>query len=128
MMMGIWVLALLGIGVWSLVSWAIHALLGLDPAQLGNLKPLIAQWPYADELDLWLPGWQRLVQFALDITQNLLAGIHSAAPWIAWAVWGIGCGMVVFVAAVATMALVLYRKAAAASNQPRRADLPPVQR
>ena len=88
--------------MWSLVSWAVHAVLGLDPARLDDLEPLIAEWPYADELDLWLPGWERLVQLVLDITQNLLAGIHSAAPWIAWAVWGVGCTLVVFVAAVAT--------------------------
>ncbi len=74
MMIGIWMVALIGIGIWSLVSWGVHALLSLEPDRLAELKPLIAQIPFADELDRWLPGWQALLQFALDLTQGLLAG------------------------------------------------------
>lgn len=127
MMIGIWVLALLGVGVWSLVSWGVHALLRLGPTRIGELEPLIAQIPFAAQLDLWLPGWQTLLQFALDLTQGLLAALNSAAPWLAWAVWAVGCGTIVCFAALATLALVLYRKAAAASNRPRHPALPPAE-
>lgn len=128
MLIGIWTVALIGIGIWSLVSWGVHALLSLEPDRLAELEPLIAQIPFADELDRWLPGWQALLQFALELAQGLLAGVSSAAPWLAWAVWAVGSGTIALTAALATLALVLYRRAAAASHQPQRPALPPLGR
>ncbi|WP_418316059.1 hypothetical protein [Piscinibacter sakaiensis] len=110
MLLLIWAIALLCIGLWSLACWGIAHLLAMQPADFQDLKSLADQWPYRDELDRWLPGWQTLLQFLLDLAQGLLAGLSNAAPWLVWTLWAIGAGLALLVAGLLTAAVLLLRK------------------
>jgi hypothetical protein len=98
MMIFLWICTLFTLGIWSFAAWALHALLTLDAGQIGNLKPLIDQIPYAEVLSHWLPGFQDVLRFMIDMTQVMLGWVGSAAPVIAWVVWGLGAAVIVLVA------------------------------
>lgn len=53
MLIAIWVLALLGIGLWTLTAWGLNALLTIDPSRLQDLKPLIHEIPFGETIDQW---------------------------------------------------------------------------
>ena len=109
MLIAIWIATFFGIALWSLTCWGLHALLTLDPTRIQELKPLIEQVPYGDKIELWVPGWQTLLQFAIDVAQGLFAGIAGAAPWLAWAIWVSGSVVLVVIAGVVSLAVVLIR-------------------
>lgn len=118
MMIATWLAALFAAALWSLTCWGVHALLTIDSTRVQELKPLIERIPYGETLELWIPGWQTLLQFAIDLTQGLLAGIAGAAPWLVWVVWGAGMAVIVLIAGLASLLIVLVRKESKAS-QPR---------
>ncbi len=117
MMIATWLAALFATALWSLSCWGVHALLTIDSTRVQELKPLIERIPYGETLELWLPGWQTLLQFAIDLTQGLLAGVASAAPWLVWVVWGAGMAVIVLIAGLASLLIVLVRKESKASQQ-----------
>ena len=61
MHIAIWIIAALTLGLWSLLSWGVAAVLGMDPTWVGNLQPLVANIPYADLIETWVPGWQAMM-------------------------------------------------------------------
>lgn len=109
MLIAIWIFTLLGVALWSLTCWGLHALLTLGPSRVQDLKPLIEQIPYGDKIELWVPGWQTLLQFVIDIAQGLLASVTQAAPWLAWAIWAAGTVIMLVIAGIVSLAVVLIR-------------------
>jgi hypothetical protein len=111
MVIAIWVITALVIGLWSLVAWALHALLGMDAAALlGDLKPLIDQLPYGAVIEQWVPGWQALLHSTLSLAQTLVGWVGGAGPVVVWIIWGVGAALLVGCGLVLTLAAVLLRK------------------
>lgn len=119
MLIAIWVLTLLGIALWTLTAWGLQALLTMDPGRLQDLKPLIHEIPFGETIDQWLPGWRALLAVAIDATQSLMAWIGHAAPWLVWAMWGVGTAGLLLGAGVLSLAVVLIRRGMRASEQQR---------
>jgi hypothetical protein len=90
MHIAIWVLIVIGLGVWSLLAWGLHAVLTLDPQWLDDVQALIERVPYAEVIDRWVPGWRELLAATTDLAQTVLGWVGSNAPLVAWIVWGIG--------------------------------------
>ncbi len=106
----IWILALLSLGLWSLLAWGVAALLGLDPSWVGDLEPLVKQVPYAEVINAWIPGWQGLVLATLDLTRTLLGWLGGAGVVVVWVLWGLGAAVVLGLAALASLAVALIRR------------------
>lgn len=118
MVIGIWVLTAIFIGLWSLVAWALHALLGMDAsALLGDLKPLIDQLPYGSVIEQWVPGWQALLHGGLALAQTLLGWVGGAGPVVVWIVWGLGTALLVGAGLLLTLAAALLRKGVAGGQK-----------
>ena len=117
MVIAVWILTLLGLAVWSLVAWGLHALLGLDgQALLGDLKPLIDQIPYGSVIEAWVPGWQGLLQATLELAQTLLGWLGSAGPVLVWVLWGVGAATLLLIGGVLTAIVMVARRATAPSR------------
>ena len=86
----IWFLTLLGLALWSLLAWGLHAVLSIDPQWLDDVEALIKRVPYADAIERWFPGWEQMLGVATDLAQTVLGWVGSNAPLVAWIVWGIG--------------------------------------
>jgi hypothetical protein len=112
----IWIVVLGGLALWSLLGWGLYRLLSMDQAWLGDLRPLIDSVPFGGWLDRWLPGWQALVELAVDAVQIALGALGAAAPVVVWAVWGVGVLVLVGGGALLSLVVVLLRDA-----PPRRA-------
>lgn len=110
MLIAIWVLTLLGLGLWSLTAWGLQALLTMDASRLQDLKPLIHEIPFGETIDQWMPGWRALLAVAIDATQGLVAWVGHAAPWLIWALWGVGAAGLLLGAGVLSLAVVLIRR------------------
>ena len=119
MLIAIWVLALLGIGLWTLTAWGLDALLSIDPSRLQDLKPLIHEIPFGETIDQWVPGWRALLAVAVDMTQTAVAWIGHAAPWLVWALWGVGTAGMLLLAGIVSLAVVLIRRGMRASDAAR---------
>jgi hypothetical protein len=90
MHIAIWIFTLLGLVLWSLLAWGLHALLAIDPSWLDDVEELVMRVPYADVIERWFPGWERLLGAAVDLAQTVLGWVDSNAPLVAWIAWGIG--------------------------------------
>lgn len=119
MLIAIWVLALLGIGLWTLTAWGLNALLTIDPSRLQDLKPLIHEIPFGETIDQWVPGWRALLAVAVDLTQTAVAWIGHAAPWLVWAMWGVGTAGMLLLAGIVSLAVVLIRRGMRVSESQR---------
>ncbi len=86
----IWICTALLLALWSATAWGLYRLLGLDPSWVSDLKPLIGAIPDGEVIDAWVPGWRGLLQSLVDLTQSLLSGLGSAAPWLVGVVWAVG--------------------------------------
>jgi hypothetical protein len=107
----VWILAFIAIGLWSLLSWALYALLGLDVAVLlGDLRPLIQDVPYGSVIEQWVPGWQALLHSLLSLTQTLLGWLGGAAGVIVAVLWALGTAVVLGCAGLLTLVIRLVRK------------------
>ncbi|WP_152543554.1 hypothetical protein [Methylibium sp. T29] len=62
---------------------------------------------WGDWLATWLPGWQDLLRLGIGLTQAALAWVGSAAPWIVWTVWGLGCAALLGIAGLLSLLLKL---------------------
>lgn len=120
MMILVWVLALLGLVLWSLFAWGVHAVLSIDVSRLQDLKPLIDDFPYGEQIDRWVPGWQALLKLAVDAGQHLLGWVGAAAPWLAWALWLVGAGLILMVAGLGSLGVVLLRRGMRLAEAQRR--------
>jgi hypothetical protein len=90
MHIAIWIFTLIGLALWSLLAWGLHAVLSIDPQWLDDAALLIKHVPYADAIERWFPGWEQLLHLAVDLAQSALSWVGSNAPLVAWIVWGIG--------------------------------------
>jgi len=122
MHIAIWVIAALTLGLWSLLSWGVAAVLGMDPTWIGNLQPLVAEIPYADLIEAWVPGWQAMLVSLLHLVQSLLGWLGGAGMIVVWVLWGVGALFIVGSAAVLSLIVVLVRRSSAspapANNTP----------
>lgn len=109
MMLAIWIITLCGVALWSLSCWGLHVLLTLGPDRIHELKPMIEQIPYAEQIERWIPGWQTLLQFAIDITQGVFSAVANAAPWLALAIWASGMLILLLVAGGVSLVVALIR-------------------
>jgi hypothetical protein len=107
----VWILAFISLGLWSLVAWALYALLGMDAAALlGDLRPLIQDLPYGSVIEQWVPGWQALLHSTIGLAQTLLGWLGGAAGVIVIIIWGLGAAVVVGCAALLTVIIRLLRR------------------
>jgi hypothetical protein len=107
----VWILAFVAIGLWSLVAWALYALLGLDAATLvGDLRPLIQDMPYGAVIEQWVPGWQELLHSTIGLAQTLLGWLGGAAGVIVIIIWVLGTAVVVGCAGLITVIIRMLRK------------------
>jgi hypothetical protein len=109
----IWILAALALAAWTLVSWGLHAVLALDPKWVGDIGPVLAQVPYRDVLEAWIPGWEALLRAAIDLSMVALGWLGSIGPVLVWVVWGLGALGIVGLAALASGIVALVRRATA---------------
>lgn len=119
----IWIVTLLLIGLWSLLSWGVHALLSIDVKMVGQLGPHLDQLPGAAWLDIWVPGWRELLVGSAELMQTLLSWLGAAGPVIVWVLWALGTGGLVLCALLASGVVALVRKAI----KPPAPPAPPVQ-
>ncbi len=112
----VWILTLLALGLWSLLAWGTHVVLTLDPAVVGNLKPLVEQIPYGALIEQWVPGWQALLTATIDLTQSALGWLGGAAGVIVWIVWSLGALLIVGGGVVGSVIVALVRKGARAAG------------
>jgi len=105
----IWVVAVLAVGLWSLCAWGLHTLMSMDPGWIRDLGPLMDRIPYGTELDRWMPGWREMLQGTTELATTVLGWVGGSAPWIAWALWGVGTAALVVTAALLTLVVVLLR-------------------
>lgn len=116
MHLAIWLIALVCLGLWSLLAWALAALLGVDPAWLGDLEPLLARVPYADVIEAWVPGWQALAASLLQLSQALLRWLGDLGPWLVLALWSLGAACIIGTGALLSFVVVLVRRAGRRSS------------
>lgn len=90
MHIAIWIFTFVGWALWSLLAWGLHAVLAIDPQWLDDVEALIKRVPYAEAIERWFPGWQHVLESAVDLAQTVLGWVGSNAPLVAWIVWGIG--------------------------------------
>lgn len=115
MQIAIWLLALVGIGLWSLAAWGMDALLTIDASRMQDLKPLIHDIPFGETIDQWVPGWRALLAVAVDATQALIGWVGHAAPWLIWALWGVGTAGLLLLAGIVSLAVWLIERGMRAS-------------
>lgn len=125
MLIAIWTIALLGISLWTLAAWGLAQVLTLDPTRLQGLKPLIHEIPFGETIDQWFPPWRGLLAVAVDMTEHLVRWVGDAAPWLVWAVWGTGTGLMLLLAGLTSLAVVLIQRGVRVSERQRALDAPP---
>lgn len=109
MLPALWILTLLGIALWSLCAWGLHALLTIEPQWLDDLASAIETLPFGPALTDWLPGWRTLVEAVAGATQDGLAAIAASVPWIVWLVWGAGTVTLLVLAGGLSLLVALLR-------------------
>jgi hypothetical protein len=118
MHIAIWLLAILGLGLWTLLAWGVAAVLGMDPTWIGNLQPYVAQIPYADVIEAWVPGWQAMLVSTLHLVQSLMGWLGGAGLVVVWVLWGVGALCIVGAAALLSLVVVLVKRSAGGSAPP----------
>ena len=110
MHIAIWIVAALGLALWSLLAWGVAALLAMNPTWIGDLQPYLAQIPYADLIEAWIPGWQAMLVSVLYLAQSLVGWLGGAGRVVLWVLWGAGALCIVGSAALLSLVVVLVRK------------------
>ena len=109
MHVAIWIIVALSLGFWSVMAWALHALLSHGSGWFADLVALADRWPQAVWIDAWIPGWRELLHAALDLTRQALGWLGDAAPWAVWALWGMGALFAVGCGALMSLIVALLR-------------------
>jgi hypothetical protein len=118
MHIAIWIFTLIGLAIWSLLTWGLHALLSIDPKWLDDVEALVKNVPYADLIERWFPGWQQLLGVVMDLAQTVLGWVGNNAPLVAWIVWGIGALMLLSLGGVLSLIVCLLSDKKAAPPTP----------
>ena len=105
----IWSLAVLAVTVWSLMAWAAHRLLAMDPSWVGEVGRTTAAGPLGTWLELWWPGAAELLSRSAELAQSMLAGVGAFAPWLVGAVWALGALVLLGGAGALSLALRWWR-------------------
>jgi hypothetical protein len=109
MIVAIWILAVVCIALWSLAAWGLHGLLTIDPAALSALHERLAQIPYAEQIEAWIPQWREWLRFGIEMLQWGLAQIGTAAPVVIALIWGLGVLAALVVAGLLSLLVKLIR-------------------
>jgi hypothetical protein len=126
MLPAIWIFTLLGVTLWSLLCWGLHALLAVDPMWVEDVEALIREVPFAAWIGHWVPGWHEMLNVAMDLTSIVLSWVGTNAPLVAWIVWAIGALALFGMGMVLTLAVCLLRELrSSAVSAPRAVDIPP---
>ena len=112
MHIAIWLVAAIGLGLWSLLCWGVAAVLGMDPTWIGNLQPYVEKIPYASVIETWVPGWQALMVSTLHLVQSLMGWMGGAGRVVVWVLWALGALCVVGGAALLSLVVALVRRSA----------------
>jgi hypothetical protein len=105
----IWIVAALGLALWSLACWGLYQLMTLDARWVEDVHDLVRQIPYGDVIETWIPGWQGLMQALIELAQVLLRWLGDWAPMVAWIAWGAGAALAVGAAGLASLVVLLLR-------------------
>lgn len=116
MLIAIWILTLIGLVLWSLASWGLHALLSIDPRWVEDVEKLIHEIPYAETIDRWFPGWRELLGVLMDLSELVLGWVGNNAPLVAWVVWGVGAIVLLLGGLLLTLIVCLLRDKPAAQR------------
>lgn len=106
----IWLLAGLGLALWTLLAWGVASLFGLDLGGMGDLRPVLDALPFVWVLDASIPGWRELLLVSVELAQTLLAWAGSAGAVVVWVVWGVGAALIAGGAALLSLAVALIRR------------------
>jgi hypothetical protein len=135
MLPAIWIVTLLGVTLWSLLCWGLHALLAVDPLWVEDVEALIREVPFATWSAHWVPGWHEMLNVAMDLTSVVLSWVGSNAPLVAWIVWIIGTLVLIGQGMLLTLIVCLLREsrptpssAAQTAAAAKQASSSPVQR
>lgn len=112
MIIAIWLLAVVLVGLWSLLAWGLFVLAAVDIGTVGDLGPWMARVPFGDVLEAWFPQWQDVVRLLWDVLHLSLAWLGKALPVLVWVVWGLGTGGVVLLAGLLTLLVALLQRKA----------------
>jgi hypothetical protein len=107
----IWILAFIALALWTATAWAVHALLSVDPAWVGDLAPLLDKVPFAAWLDTWIPSWDAVLSGSLELVQTLLKAAGGIGLWVVWVMWALVAFVIVAGAALLSVVVALVRKA-----------------
>jgi hypothetical protein len=113
MLVFIWLLAGFCLLLWSLAAWGLNALLTADPQWVADLGEFAAKVPFGAWIERWVPGWQDLLQLALDMAQSALDWVGDAAPLVVWVTWGAGTAVMLLGAVLLTAMVLILRPAKA---------------
>ena len=105
----IWSLAVLAVTVWSLMAWAAHRLLAMDPSWVGEVGRTAADGPLGAWFERWWPGASEMLARSAELMQSMLAGLGALAPWLVGAVWALGALVLLGGAGVLSLALRWWR-------------------
>ena len=110
MVIAIWLLTALAIALWSLGCWGVHGLLTLDPRWVDEGRARVGELPHPAWMEVWLPGWQQLMEAAFDIAHVALQWVGSAAPTVVWIAWGVGTAALLLLAVGLTVLVETVRR------------------
>lgn len=118
LIVAVWSVTGLLVLAWSLLSWALHALLtSPDPWVLAWVQSLAPESWLAGRLAQF-PGGHEHVVLVVEWARWIFSWVRGVAPWLAWAVWGTGTAALITAGLVASLVVVLWRSAQAASRLP----------
>jgi hypothetical protein len=110
----IWIVAALGLALWSLACWGLYRLMTLDARWVEDVHDLVRQIPCGEAIERWIPGWQGLMQALIELAAVLLRWVGDWAPLVAWAAWGVGALVIAGSAGLVSLIVVALRPKAAA--------------
>jgi hypothetical protein len=105
----IWIVAVVGLALWSALAWGLYKLLSLEPNWATDARGVIERVPYGEVIDRWFAGWREMAQLALELTQSALGFVGSAAPLVAGIAWSMGVLLIVGAAALCSLIVWMLR-------------------
>jgi hypothetical protein len=124
-----WFVVLLLVGLWSLTTWALHAVAVWVVTQAGALTGGVTGWEgpvLPDWLAVWMPaewlqGLGAMLASMAPLVESLLQSMPSLAGLLtvaAWVIWALGSALLVLVGAGVHLALALWRRRHAGPTVP----------
>lgn len=122
-----WLFVFVLIGLWSLGSWALHAITVWtvsNAGALGGQAGAVGTLALPDWLAPWIaPEWVLAMKAMLAGVGPLVESVLAQAPALAgvlsvavWVVWGIGCVVLVLIGALAHGLIAMLRRGSGPSS------------